>query len=327
MSLKIIYKRKDDRRGALCIRENNYNFRHYCDEWLKSRKDRVKASTYHRYETILNLHIKPYLGNCLPLFINSEQISTFRRALLYESKLSPRTVKGILLILSSILQYTAPKFPNGFPNIEIIYPKEQKKEMRVLSPDEQQVFTDYLRADMDECKFGVLLALHTGLRIGEVCALRWADISLYAGSLRISATMQRLPCGEGNGRTRIHIGDPKSDSSFRTIPLSRSAIRLCIQAGTHPATAYILTGNDNYMEPRALQYRMAKYARDCKLTGVHFHTLRHTFATRCVEAGFELKSLSEILGHASVSITMDCYVHSSMDLKRMHMDKLAKLGL
>ena len=327
MLFKSIYKRRESRKETLYIKENRYNFRHYCDEWLKSRKDRVKASSYFRYKSMLERHIKPHLGSYLPMSINSDSVSAFRRTLLYEDKLSPRTVKGILLILGSILQYTALKFPNGFQNIEIIYPKEQKKERRVLSPDEQQIFTNYLRADMDECKFGILLALHTGLRIGELCALRWADISLYTRTLRVSATMQRLPCSEGKGRTQICIGDPKSDSSFRTIPLSKSTVRLCIQAGTRPTTAYVLTGNDSYMEPRTLQYRMAKYTRDCKLIGVHFHTLRHTFATRCVEVGFDLKSLSEILGHASVSITMDCYVHSSIDLKRKHLDKLAKMGL
>lgn len=92
------------------------------------------------------------------------------------------------------------------------------------------------------------------------------------------------------------------------------------------AAAYVLTGTEEYMEPRALQYRMEKYARECGLEGVHFHTLRHTFATRTVEVGFEIKSLSEVLGHASTTITLDRYVHSSMELKRDNMSKLAAVG-
>lgn len=81
------------------------------------------------------------------------------------------------------------------------------------------------------------------------------------------------------------------------------------------------------MEPRTLQYRLAKYTKECGLEGVHFHTLRHTFATRCVEVGFEIKSLSEILGHATTTITLDRYVHSSIELKRNNMSKLAAIGL
>ena len=87
-------------------------------------------------------------------------------------------------------------------------------------------------------------------------------------------------------------------------------------------TAFVLTGTSDYMEPRTLQYRMEKYTAECGLEGVHFHTLRHTFATRCVEVGFEIKSLSEILGHANTTITLERYVHSSMELKRHNMNKL-----
>ena len=310
-------------------RGGRHRLLYYCDQWLASQKDRVKPSTYSRYETALERHIKPRLGGCFPLSLSTQLVDTFRQSMLCEDKLSPQTVKGILVILKSILQYTAKQFPSGFPAIEVHYPKDPKKEMRVLTQEEQRRFMDYLREDMDECKFGVLLALLTGLRIGELCALHWGDISLQAGTLRVSATMQRLPNSEGGqgGRTQICVGSPKSDTSARTIPLSPSAIRLCRTAGARPPATYVLTGNTCWMEPRALQYRMKKYTKECGLEGVHFHTLRHTFATRCVEAGFELKSLSEILGHASVSITMDRYVHSSMELKRANMDKLTEVGL
>ncbi len=123
------------------------------------------------------------------------------------------------------------------------------------------------------------------------------------------------------------IGAPSTDSSVRVIPLSASALTLCRSAGVCASGAFVLTGTAKYMEPRALQYRFKRYMRDCGLEGVHFHTLRHTFATRCVEVGFELKSLSEILGHANTSITMNRYVHSSFELKRDNMDKLSAVGL
>ena len=116
-------------------------------------------------------------------------------------------------------------------------------------------------------------------------------------------------------------------SSVRTIPLTDGARALCARFDPHCPEAFLLTGTEAFMEPRQVQKRLAKYTRECGLEGVHFHTIRHTFATRCVEVGFELKSLSEILGHANTGITLDRYVHSSMELKRENMDKLTAAGL
>lgn len=147
-------------------------------------------------------------------------------------------------------------------------------------------------------------------------------------TIKISSTMQRLKDISLNRetKTRIVIGSPKSDTSARIIPINDYAAELCRRMNPKSPAAFVLTGTSNYMEPRTLQYRMEKYTGDCGLEGVHFHTLRHTFATRCVEVGFEIKSLSEILGHANTTITLDRYVHSSMELKRDNMNKLALVG-
>ena len=201
--------------------------------------------------------------------------------------------------------------------------------MRVLTVDEQKRLIHYLLTDMDECRFGILMALLTGIRIGELCALRWEDVSLEERTLRVASTMQRLKNDEqdSTAKTKILIDTPKSGSSLRTIPISEYAVSLCSQIGPGRPDTFLLTGTRQYMEPRVVQYRLAKYTAECGLDGVHFHTLRHTFATRCVEVGFEIKSLSEILGHASTNITLNRYVHSSMQLKRDNMDKLAASGL
>lgn len=306
-----------------------HRFAFFCDEWLRLRKPKVKEATYIKYDTALNKHIKPKLGGCFPQGITSGLIDEFTRELLFEEELAPKTVHDLLVVLHGVLKYTAALFPGTFPAIEINYPKANKKEMRVLSREEQHRFISYLMEDMDECKFGVLLALFTGIRIGELCALRWGNISLREKTIRISATLQRLRDTDmtGDTRTRIVIGTPKSDTSARTIPLTDYAARLCMGMEAKNASAYVLTGTEDYMEPRALQYRMGKYTRECCLEGVHFHTLRHTFATRAVEVGFEIKSLSEILGHATTTITLDRYVHSSMQLKRDNMNKLSAIGL
>lgn len=308
---------------------SRHRFAFFCDEWLQLRKAKIKEATYIKYDTALEKHIKPKLGGCFPLGITSGLINELTKELLFEEELAPKTVHDILVILHGVLKYTATFFPGTFPVIEITYPKNSRKEMRVLSREEQQSFITYLLTDMDACKFGVLLTLFTGIRIGELCALRWGCISLREKAIRITATLQRLRDIDmtGNTRTRIVIGTPKSDTSTRTIPLTDYAAELCEKMSPKDASAYILTGTKEYMEPRTLQYRMEKYTRECGLEGVHFHTLRHTFATRAVEVGFEIKSLSEILGHASTTITLDRYVHSSMELKRDNMNKLAAAGL
>lgn len=306
-----------------------HRFSFYCDEWLNQKKQKVRESTYIKYETVIEKHIKPKIGSCFPLGITTELIDAFSGELLYTDKLAAKSVHDILVILHSILKYTSSHFPNQFPAIEINYPKENKKEMRVLTLSEQKRFIEYLLEDIDPCKFGVLLALFTGIRIGELCALQWKDVSIHEQSIRIDATMQRIHDiqNSGESKTKIIIGEPKSGNSVRTIPMSDCAAELCRQMKTDNKNAYLLTGSNEFMEPRVLQYRIKKYTKECGLEGVHCHTLRHTFATRAVEVGFDIKSLSEVLGHSSTTITLERYVHSSFDLKRTNMNKLAAVGL
>lgn len=313
--------------NAVRRREPRRRLERYCDEWLEARRRRVKESTYIKYGTALDRHIKPRLGACLPQTISAAVIDGFARELAAEG-LAPKTVHDILGVLHAVLKYTAAQLPGVMPAVEISYPRCARQEMRVLSREEQRRFAEYLLRDMDACRLGVLLALLTGMRIGEVCALQWGCVSAEEKCVRVAATMQRLRDTEGTGssRTRVVITPPKSETSARTIPLTDYAAALCAKMRPDSDSAYVLTGTEAFMEPRTLQYRMEKYTRDCGLEGVHFHTLRHTFATRAVEVGFEIKSLSEVLGHASTTITLDRYVHSSLELKRQNMSKLAAIG-
>ena len=305
-----------------------HRFTFFCDEWLRLRKSKVRESTYIKYNTVLEKYIKPKLGGFFPLGITTGIVDDFTQELLFEDELAVKTVHDILVMLHGVLKYTAVQFPVLFPAIEINYPKESRKEMRVLSRDEQERFVKYLLTDTDACKFSVLLMLLSGMRIGELCALQWGNINIREQTIRITATLQRLhdTALTSENHTRIVIGAPKSDTSLRTIPITDYAAGLCRQFETRNTAAYVLTGTEKYMEPRTLQYRIEKYTRECGLEGVHAHTLRHTFATRAVEVGFEIKSLSEVLGHANTSITLERYVHSSMDLKRANMDKLTAVG-
>ena len=308
---------------------SRHRFAFYCDEWLRLRKNIIRESTYIKYDTVLEKHIKPKLGACFPMGITTVIVDEFARELLFEDELAVKTVHDILVVLHSILKYVSAQFPGIFPAVEINYPKENRKEARVLSRDEQERFVKYLLEDMDECKFAVLLMLDSGVRIGELCALKWGNINLEEQTIRITETLQRLHNTEmaGGTRTRVVIGAPKSGTSMRTIPLTEHAVELCRRFAVPNANAYILTGTEEYMEPRTLQYRIEKYTKECGLAGVHAHTLRHTFATRAVEVGFEIKSLSEVLGHSTTTVTLERYVHSSMELKRRNMAKLTSAGL
>ena len=298
------------------------------ERWLQNRRPSVKDSTYIKYEIVWRRHIRPALGDLPVSGVTASVAEAFAQTLL-DRGLAVKTRRDILTVLRSILAYAAeqgwlaPEVPH------IRYPKAPRKQIRVLSRAEQDRLAAYLYADMDCCRFGILLALLTGIRLGELCALRWGNISWTERTITIDATMQRLRQLDGQGARKTHviISSPKSDASIRVIPMSDHVAALCRQMGRHSPACFILTGTEQYMEPRAVQFRMEKIAAACGLEGVHFHTLRHTFATRSVEVGFELKSLSEILGHADTSITLDRYVHISMELKRANMNKLAQAGL
>lgn len=238
-------------------------FSSYCLEWLHTKKCTVKESTYIKYSTVVNKHIMPKLGECCPLGFTTELMDDFIKELQFEDELAPKTVHDILVVLHGILKFASSKFAGSFPAVEINYPKIGKKEMRVLSREEQARLVAYLH----------------------------------------------------------------SDTAVRTIPMTEYVTGLCRRMKPQSSAAYVLTGTEAFMEPRTLQYRLEKHTQACGLEGVHFHTLRHTFATRAVEVGFEVKSLSEILGHASVTITLDRYVHASLELKRDNMQKLKVVGL
>lgn len=300
-----------------------------CDEWLELNRIRLKEATYAKYRGAIEKHLKPQFGERKLSDLNSESIRQFGTILIEEKKLLPKTAKDILLILHSVIDYARKKEPDVFSHIDFVYPKETPSELRVLSTAEQSVLTNYLLADIDPCKFGVLLALWTGIRIGELCALRWDHVDLQECCIHIDSTMQRLPDMrvDAPAKTKVVIDTPKSLASVRTIPLNPRATALSRQMRPVDPCSYILTGTGRYMEPRILQYHFGRYAQFCRLDGVHFHTLRHTFATRSIEVGFEIKSLSEILGHANTTITLNRYVHCSMKLKRDNMRKLQAIGM
>lgn len=168
-------------------------------------------------------------------------------------------------------------------------------------------------------KLAVLLCLFTGLRIGEICALKWSDIDFKNKTLFIKRTVQRLYVNGCHTKTALVETEPKSIKSKREIPLQDTIIKLLISFQNNKE--YIF-GGDKPMEPRTMQYHYKKILKEADVSYKNFHTLRHTYATNCIEGGTDVKSLSEMLGHSNIQITMNYYVHPSIDTKRRYADNL-----
>lgn len=299
-------------------------FSYYCDRWFLMNSSRLKPSTCAKYYTNIEKYIKPYFGKELLHRITPEKVDEFTQTLICEKNLSVKTVRDILVLFHSIFVYAGKRTGRDRSNIEIIYPQKSRKQVRVLNEQEEKRLILYLANRMDLCKFGVYMAFRTGLRIGELCALQWKDISMNALTISVTHTVQRIKNldPEIDQKTKVIVEAPKSDSSCRTIPLMPDIAALCAQFDCGDPKAFVLTGTSRCLEPRKLQRCLKSYLEDCGISEVHFHTLRHTFATRCIEAGFDMKTLSEILGHANIHITMNQYVHPDLELKRENMSRL-----
>ena len=284
------------------------------DEWLTISKNQIKILSFRKYQTIVQSHISGQLGK-LPLkCVSAQTIAKFSDKLLAEN-LSAETVNQVLIVLGMGFKFARERYQIALPEINFL--KTSKSQMRVFSPMEQQILVKKLLDHDDIYSFGILLTLYTGLRIGEVCALRWEDISL--NTIHIQKTMQRLK--SDSGKTEIVILPPKTSSSDRVIPIPK-AISSIIEKHRKSNGNILLQDNNSIVEPRLLQRKFTRLVAACGLEKANFHTLRHTFATRCIEAGVDEKTLSELLGHADVKTTLNKYVHSSFELKQNSVDKL-----
>lgn len=297
-------------------------------EWLEMAKIEVKESSYASYRRNIERHIIPHLGGLKLSQISSQHLTTFINELLANGRcdgkggLSAKTVQSICIILGSILNYAKKEYKAdtslGTPAV-----RTHEKEMRVLSLDEQQALENHLFSNLDLIAIGCLLSLYTGIRLGELCALKLSDFDLSSGTLTISKTLQRIKNFDENSpsKTKIIIGNPKSQKSFRTLPLPRFLLDIIKERYYFVAPcAYFLTGKSgHYIEPRTMEYRFKKIINLCNLREVNFHALRHSFATRLTERGTDVKTISELMGHADIKTTLK-YMHSSERHKKVIMN-------
>ena len=297
-------------------------FKYWLKQWLAFSKIKVKESSYIKYKNTIKNHIEPVLGNIKMDNLTTIEIESFVSQKLTE--LSVKSVKELIIIIKDTIRLSMEEGIKPPCQLDRISVKTQYKEMRVLALDEEKRLISYLQKDMDRYKFGVLLCLFTGIRIGELCALQGKDIDLTEKNICINKTMQRLQYSDDSHirKTRIMITEPKSSKSKRKIPISDNLIWLFNEFPTM-SNEFLLSGNEaKYIEPRTMQVNFKKHLTAANIKDANFHSLRHTFATRCVEVGFDIKILSEILGHSSIRTTMDRYVHTNNDNKRENMNKL-----
>lgn len=286
-------------------------------EWLMEVKVKRKPSTYVKYSMVFQKHIeKAFLGRML-----LELTDTLVKETLSDH-LSDNMRKSIYCVLNQVLKYAFRQYSIAMPCLNKPELEMKNKPIQTFIKKDQQKLVATLCHETDLFKMAVLLCLFTGLRLGELCALKWSDIDFDNKTLVVSRTVQRLHVDGHKTKTILMETVPKSAYSCREIPLSDTILKMLIR----------FRGNDEYvfgknkpLEPRNLQYHFKKILREANLPDTNFHILRHTFATNCIEGGTDVKSLSEMLGHSDVEITLNRYVHPSMDTKRQCVDSLSKV--
>ncbi len=299
---------------------NSILFEQICEEWLSYKKPRIKESTYSNYKFTIDRFLKvKFSGKTLEFFINYNFNQYIEQL---QERLANKTTRKIGVILKSILRYAERKYDFDFKLDLITLPLIDPKEISIFNEKERLRLEKYLNKSQDIKELGIYISLYAGLRIGEACALKWSDIDLENKLINITHTLQRVYIDKDN--TKVVITNPKTKQSLRKIPIARDLLtKLKEMKKYYENDDYILTGrSDRFVEPIGYRYTYKKVLRTCKLQYKNYHCLRHTFATRCIRVGMDVKSLSEILGHSNISVTLSIYVHSSYEIKKKFIDKL-----
>lgn len=291
-----------------------------CAEWLEISRTRVKLSTLANYRMKVEKHIITSFGGIMCHELTSKSANAFVQSKL-RSGLSPRYVADIIILLKSVFKYGRREYGISDPFENVFMPKCPKPDVRLLSAAEQEKLKSYLNHHQNNLSLGITLAHAMGLRIGEVCGLMWSDIDFEKRILTVSRTVQRVAVHNGRNKTEVIVMPPKSATSAREIPIPDGVFTLLQEFRSTPEH-YVMSDTIRPIEPRKLQYYFAKTLKTANLPSVRFHSLRHAFAGRAIAAGFDVKTLSEILGHSRIELTLNLYVHSDIERKRQCMELL-----
>ena len=289
----------------------------------REQKRKLKESTVSRYRYVVRQYIQPQLG-AAPLYtLTEERVAAFYQRL-QGQRLSPKSARDVGVLLRAILR-TATKRGCSCTGVNAELPICKKRQVEIFTEPEIVQLAHHIMDAPDLTGLGVLLTLNSGLRLGELCALRWSDIDLHAGFLRVEREVQRL---YEQGRTRLVVQPPKSESSLRRIPLPADILSLLTAHNPKNAgSVCLLTGAAAPLEPRTMQNRYRALLKRAGVPYRNFHALRHTYATRCIEQNVDVKSVSEMLGHSDVRITLQTYVHVSLRHKQQAVQSICFLPL
>lgn len=300
------------------------NIRYIANAWKEYKQHFVKQSSMAAYLLLLNKHILPEFGDCTELPEHEVQSFVLRKI---KGEISAKTVKDILIVLKMIVQYGA---KNGWINNyswDIKYPaNEQKKELDVMSTDNFKQILAYLQKNFTFQGLGIIITMNTGMRIGEICGLQWGDIDLDTNCISVQRTVERIYIMEGDKKfTKLVINTPKTQNSCRQIPMSKDLLALVKPLmKVVNKSYYVLSNSDKPIEPRTYRNYYKDLLAQLGIPDLKFHGLRHSFATKCIEAGCDYKTVSVLLGHANISTTLNLYVHPNADQKKRCIDKMLK---
>lgn len=300
-------------------------FKELIHAWLDGNRIRYKKSTLTKYNYLIEKHIIPELGDLKAKEISAYQINSFLERKQTQGRidgrggLSTTYIRSITLIIKSVLNYGTEE-GLCLPLKSTVYkPIPEKKELQILTPEEFVALKAYCCSEITDTSLGVLITLNTGLRIGEICALKWENIDLENQVIYVKNTLSRSKGMDEHWMWELE--KPKTPKSVRIVPIPMSLIRVLRKYLPQAPEHFVLSGQSSFLCPRTFEYRYHKLLNNSGIPQINFHALRHSFATRCVEAGIDIKTLSELLGHSNVGITLNIYVHSSLEWKRAEIEK------
>lgn len=294
------------------------------EEWKEEKKKYVKKSTYAVYQLLIQNHIKPYFGDLYE--VNEEKVQQFVFDKL-DAGLSEKTIRDIIIVLKMILKFGIKNGYLEYIQIDAKFPsKQEKKDLDVLSKADQKKFMEHLRNNFTFKNLGIFICLSTGMRIGEICGLRWCDVDTVEGVIKVRHTLQRIYIIEGETRhTELLLDTPKTANSVRDIPMSSELLKMLKSLNKVVNENYYVISNDiKPIEPRTYRNYYKKLCKQLDIPELKFHGLRHSFATRCIESKADYKTVSVLLGHSNISTTLNLYVHPNKEQKKKTIDKMLR---
>jgi integrase len=302
------------------------------EHWLSDEVlDRVKATTHENYSYCINNYVIPFFKNTGSNCITEQTVEKFVKSIRDNLQISESYKRKLLSIFKTALRDILKTHPNYSAIIQkVILPKMQNREVQAFSVNEQRLIENAVLNSKDKRAIGILLCFYTGIRLGELCALRWEDIDFEAGTMSVSKTVARTKNSQHEGsKTMLLVGSPKSQKSMRKIPLPGFLITMAKEMPlvSKEKGCYILTGTDKPLDPRTYEKLFKRILIKSGVKDRKFHTIRHTFATRALELGVDIKTMSEILGHSNVTVTLNIYAHSLYEQKRIAIDKLNSMHM